>query len=75
MANEPIIFTYDEKARHLIHPYSMDLPDGNRHLSVCGVVYRPDKEKGIECYVDANFAGGWAQVDVDNAENVMARTV
>ena len=31
-------------------------------------------EKGIDCYVYAKFSGGWAQADVDNAENVMART-
>ena len=36
----------------------MDLPDGNRWLYTCRVVYNPDKEKCIECYVDSNFAGG-----------------
>ena len=30
-------------------------------LSTHGVLYKPDKEKGIECYVDANFSGVWDQ--------------
>ena len=39
-----------------------------------GIVYKPDKSKGLECYVDADFAGGWSQADAENAENVMSRT-
>ena len=39
-----------------------------------GLIYSPDKPKGIECYVDADFAGGWSQADADNPENVMPRT-
>ena len=39
-----------------------------------GIVYKPDKSKGIECYVDANFAGGWSQADAENAENIISRT-
>ena len=46
-------------------------PDGNRRLTTCRVVYRPNREKFIECSVDANFYGGWSQADADNAENVM----
>ena len=30
-------------------------------------IYKPDIEKFIECYVDANFSGGWDQLDTDNA--------
>ena len=45
----------------------VDLPDGNQRLFTHGVVYRPDKEKGIECYLDSKFAGGWAKSDSDNA--------
>ena len=30
--------------------------------------------KGLECYVDADFAGGWTQADASNAENVLSRT-
>ena len=39
-----------------------------------GIVYKPDTTKGLECYVDADFAGGWSQADSDNAENVLSRT-
>ena len=49
-------------------------PDVKIRLSTHGIVYRPDKEKYIECYVDADFAGGWSQVDADNAENPMSCT-
>ena len=31
--------------------------------------------KGIECYVNADFDGGWSQADAENPENVMFRTV
>jgi hypothetical protein len=39
-----------------------------------GIIYKPDKNVGLECYVDANFACGWSQADSDNAENVLSRT-
>jgi hypothetical protein len=39
-----------------------------------GIIYKPDKSLGLECYVDADFAGGWSQADSDNAENVLSRT-
>ena len=32
-----------------------------------------DKEKGIKCYVDANFSGGWAQLDFNKVEKFMSR--
>eukprot|EP00957_Ditylum_brightwellii_P169528 12902490-Ditylum_brightwellii.AAC.1 len=34
-----------------------------------GVVYNPHHERGIECYVDADFAGSWSKADADNPEN------
>ena len=42
-------------------------PDVNRWLTTCNIFYKPDIEKVIECYVDANFSGGWDQLDTDNA--------
>ena len=39
-----------------------------------GIIYKTDKSRGLECYVDADFAGGWTQDDADNAENVLYRT-
>ena len=28
-----------------------------------GIIYKPDKSKGLECYVDANFVSGWSQAN------------
>ena len=56
-------------------PTYVDLPDGNLRLNTRGIVCRNDIEKGIECDVDSNFAGGWDQSDYDNAENFMLRAV
>ena len=39
-----------------------------------GLVFKPDLSKGIKCYVDADFAGGWAKADANNDENVLSRT-
>ena len=39
-----------------------------------GLVFKPDSTKGIECFVDADFAGGWSKADASNPENVMSRT-
>ena len=39
-----------------------------------GIKFKPDKSKGIQCYVDADFAGGWNKEDPNNAESVLSRT-
>ncbi len=39
-----------------------------------GIVYKPDKSLSLECFVDADFAGGWSQADAENPDNVMSRT-
>eukprot|EP00956_Cyclotella_meneghiniana_P030674 scaffold78001_cov41-Cyclotella_meneghiniana.AAC.5 len=39
-----------------------------------GIIHEPKPELGLECFVDADFAGGWTQADADNAEQVMSRT-
>jgi hypothetical protein len=39
-----------------------------------GMVYKPDSSKGLEVYVDADFAGGWDPGDPGNAESVYSRT-
>ena len=44
------------------------------HTKKEGIIYNPDTSKGLECYVDADFAGGWQQADADDPENVMSRT-
>ena len=50
----------------------LDLPDSNHRLYTCGVVYRPDKEKYIKCYVYVEFYGGCNQAYNNNAENVIS---
>ena len=44
------------------------------HIKKEGIIYNPDISKGIECYVDADFAGVWSQELGDDADNVMSRT-
>ena len=44
------------------------------HTKHKGIIYSPDTSKGLECYVDADFAGGWSQSDAEDAETVMSRT-
>ena len=44
------------------------------HTKDRGIIYDPDKSMGLECYVDADFAGGWDCTTTDDAENVMSRT-
>jgi hypothetical protein len=39
-----------------------------------GRTYTPDPTKGIEVYIDANFAGGRDPGDAINADNVYSRT-
>ena len=46
----------------------VDLLDGHIWLTTHNIVYKPNKEKVIDCYIDANFDGGWAQADADNEE-------
>ena len=36
--------------------------------------HHPDTSKVLECYVDANFAGGWQEANAEDADNVMSRT-
>ena len=39
-----------------------------------GMIYRPDPKRGLEVFVDANFAGGWDPEDAKNADNVYSCT-
>jgi hypothetical protein len=47
---------------------------GRYLLDTCkhGIIYKPDKSKGLEYNVDTDFAGGWSQVDADNADNILS---
>jgi hypothetical protein len=39
-----------------------------------GIIYKVNRSKGIEVYIDANFAGGWSSADAENADNVLSKT-
>ncbi len=39
-----------------------------------GMFFRPDTSRGLECFVDADFAGGWSHSNANDAETVMSRT-
>ena len=38
-----------------------------------GMIYIPNRLVGLQYYIDADFAGGWTQVDAGNAEHLMSR--
>jgi hypothetical protein len=38
------------------------------------MTYKPDSLKGLEVYVNADFAGGWDPADSGNADNIYSRT-
>ena len=44
------------------------------HTRKEGIVYNPDISKGLECYVDTDFARGWQEENTDDADNVILRT-
>ncbi len=39
-----------------------------------GMIYRPDSSKGIEVYVDTDFAGGWDPGNAINADRIYSQT-
>ena len=56
-----------ERAVKKIVRYLLDTKDK-------GIIFRPDLSKGLECFVDADFAGGWKDGDHDSPESVLSRT-
>jgi hypothetical protein len=44
------------------------------HTKDRGIVYEPDTSMGMECYIDADFAGGWNIITSAYADNVMSCT-
>ncbi len=39
-----------------------------------GLILRPDSTRGIQCFVDADFASGWNSADCDEPSSVYSRT-
>ena len=44
------------------------------HTKKEGIIYNPDVLKGLECYVDADFASGWSQEVGHDVVSVISRT-
>jgi len=56
-----------ERAVKRIGRYLLDTRDK-------GIIYKPDISRGLECFVDADFAGGWKDGDHNAPESVLSRT-
>ena len=39
-----------------------------------GLAFKVNEALGMECYVDADFAGGWGKENPDDPDNVLTRT-
>ena len=64
-SNSPMLI--HEKAVKRIAKYTSTTTDR-------GIVFRPDKTKGLEYYADADFAGSWNTEDSNDANNVLSRS-
>ncbi len=63
--NDPRL-SHEKAAKHIIH-YLKCTPKG-------GLILRPDSSRGIQCFVDADFASGWNSADCDEPSSVYSRT-
>ena len=39
-----------------------------------GILFNPKTNKGLECFIDADFAGGWSKEDATDPDNILSRT-
>ena len=44
-----------------------------KFMATQGLIMKPNLEKGIKCYVDANFAGRWNQEEGKDPGSVLSR--
>ncbi len=63
-------FCNDPKLRH--EQAIMRLGRYLLHTKDKSIIFEPDKSKGLICFVDADFAGGWSTTDSTDADNVMS---
>eukprot|EP00957_Ditylum_brightwellii_P202772 15331766-Ditylum_brightwellii.AAC.1 len=61
--------TPDVKGRE--HPVCLPLLHKDLDGLKKGILYKLDPSLGIQCYVDADFAGIWSKADANNPENVV----
>ena len=45
-----------------------------KRMDTQGIIMRLDKDPGLECHVDADFAGGWSKQYTDDASTCYSRT-
>ena len=45
------------------------------HTNKENIIYNPDVSKGLECYVDDYFPGGWSWEVGDDEDNFISRTI
>ena len=57
----------DERAVKNLVRYLLDTRDK-------GIVFYPGFSRGLECFVEADFAGRWKDGDHDSPESVLSRT-
>ena len=56
-----------ERAAKRVRHYLLDTKDK-------GIIFRPDTSRGLECFVDADFVGGWKDGDRDSPKSVLSST-
>jgi len=60
--------------KYLLHTQS-NKSKINRSLNEFqGMIFQPDKNRGLEVYVDASFAGEWNKLNASEATSVLSRT-
>ena len=62
-----LLTAYHETAMKRIGRYLLGTADK-------GIILQPDRNKNVECYVDADFAGNWNKAEAEDAVNMLSRT-
>ncbi len=60
-----------------MHSYDLATMQIGRYLvdnPYQGIIYQVDKIRGLEVYVNADFAGAWNAADSENTDNVLSIT-
>ena len=64
-SNDPKL-SYERAVKKIVR-YLLDTKDR-------GIIFRSDFSRGLECFVDADFAGDWKDGDHSSLESVLSRT-
>ena len=67
--------SHEQAIKRIIRYLRGSMPDNKgKERAPQGILFRPDKDKSIETYVDASFAGDWNISWSDEPSSVMSRT-